>query len=263
MKLLALFLAIVAGFFVPAAFAAENHPNFSKYEYAVVDYRGTQPVGADRIQWSCWDDKIRTWLNCSFVKGSLSEFRFVYRRKEQWARIDPNNVCDILYLDIDKISYDNLRASRSRTEEPTDCERVTLNRLRLLRDRRAMALTLRQAAANCLGDAQATSEALASAREDVADTEKNIERYRNRCERDQAAERRQREADRAEADREASTNLNTNVDFSSLASDGRISCFGGCQTNWVSPRGPYSTITSRSWGDKAPPDTLTSVRPAR
>jgi hypothetical protein len=240
----------------------EKQPNFDKYTYTIIDYRGVEPPVSERIQWKCWNDAAKASLSCYFVKGPLTGFRYVYRLKK-YGEIDPSNVCDLMYLDFDKILYEDLLASRGRTNDPTECEAVTLSRLRLIRDRQGLAITLRQQAANCIGsEADAASE-VRDAQDQIAFTERDIARHKQRCAADQAAEERERESVRAQADQEARSSFSGSVDYSSLASDGRISCFGGCQTNWVSPRGPASTITSRSWGDKVPPEQLTGVRSAQ
>jgi hypothetical protein len=106
---------------------------------------------------------------------------------------------------------------------------------------------------------------VAEARDDVEDIERRIETYRRACERNQERARRQREYELREAEREAReyASSSSRIDFGSLLSDGKIDCFGGCRPNPVSPYGPYSTITSSKWGDKAPAGSNTSTRSAQ
>ena len=115
--------------------------------------------------------------------------------------------------------------------DPNECEAVTLSRLRLIRDRKSLAITLRQQAANCFGSESRRSEQRARrARSNSRLTQRAIARHKQLCAADQAAEERERESLRAQADQEARSSLSASVSYSTLASDGHISCFGGCQT---------------------------------
>jgi hypothetical protein len=241
---------------------AEQQPNFDKYNYTIIDYRGAEPPLSERIQWRCWNEVAKASLSCYFVKGPLTSFRYVYRPKK-YGDVDPNDVCDLLSLDVGKVFYEDLLAARSRPDDQTECEEATLSRISLIHDRKILAIVLRQQAASCFSSEEETSDAIKNAQWAIAMSERTIARHSRRCEADRAAEQRERESVRVRADQEARSGFSSSVDYSSLASDGRIACFGGCQTTWVSPRGPASTITSRSWGDKVPSDQLTGVRSAR
>jgi hypothetical protein len=256
-------IAVLLTMFAPAAIA-QVHPNDAKYEYTIRDYAGREPLGAERIQWECWDDKAKASLSCTFVHGSLLKFRYVYREKGG-RQIDPTNICTMLLLDRGKVTYESevaLEASKGHHHDI--CEEVTEQRFQVLKSRQIVAVTVRMAVAKCFLASDAT-DMVERDKDTLKDDEDWLQNRKSRCEQNQEAKQREQEVDQREAEREAQNSLmgSNATDFGSLSSDDKITCFGGCNSVPVSPRGPYSTITSRSWGDRAPPDTFGTVRSAR
>ena len=76
------FIAACAGIFTVAKAEPEKQPNFDKYTYMILDFRGGEPPQSERIQWKCWNDAIKASLSCYFVNGPLTGFRYVYHPKK-------------------------------------------------------------------------------------------------------------------------------------------------------------------------------------
>jgi hypothetical protein len=241
--------------------AADKHPDESKYEYLVKDFKGTYPSEAERIKWECWDDVAKASVSCTFVRGSLTKFRHVYREKDSDFVWDLNNPCDVLVLDFGKISYEQIlqiMGRRGKITRENACEAASLLQIDLSLERQMLNIVKRGVAKQC--DAW-TARDVESHRDEVKFGERHIASYKRICARNQENVRRQREYEIEQAEREAKeyAAAKSKIDYGRVRSDGgyigtigAIECFGGCQSNFVSPRGPYSTITNRAWGDTAP-----------
>jgi hypothetical protein len=78
-------IAPIAALMLSFPASAQSHPNESVYRYRVKDHVlqapwYSYPEGRERGQWNCFDDTSKMAVPCSFVIGSLEEFRYVFQR---------------------------------------------------------------------------------------------------------------------------------------------------------------------------------------
>ena len=264
MRFLLPFVGALVAFATPAL--SDQHPDEQRFEYMIKDFQGAEPDIHERIKWECWDDTAKLSISCSFIRGSLRKFRHVYRYRGV-PPLDPSNLCDLLHLDMQKLLYENI-LYLDKVSPQNDCEDVTHYRISLVVERKKLVLEQRRHAAKC---GRYAEEEVARSRKEVAFIEERLENSKEFCAMDKRQEARQRERVRQRAEREAraksgstqDTGMSWAIDYSLFHSDGKIDCFGGCQSLPVSPRGPYSTITSSAWGDKGPAEINPRSKSAR
>ena len=63
-----------------------NHPDRARYEYRYIDGElqspySSFPTGAERADWTCYDQKVQRAFNCTMVRGGWQEFKYIYRER--------------------------------------------------------------------------------------------------------------------------------------------------------------------------------------
>lgn len=91
LKLIATTCAVL---FPILANAQVPHPNYDCYEYRRLNWAFvypylTYPEGMERGAWKCFDGTSRSTTQCSFYRGDLSSFQFIYKPKPRQATANP------------------------------------------------------------------------------------------------------------------------------------------------------------------------------
>ena len=78
---------LVSGALLLGGCFGSEHPNMQRYEYLYIDgafqppYQAF-PIGADRGDWKCYDDRSNREFDCTFVRGGWEYYRYIYRPRK-------------------------------------------------------------------------------------------------------------------------------------------------------------------------------------
>jgi hypothetical protein len=244
----------IAGVFLllPIAPAlAQNHPDTSRYEYAVSAARGNYPPEAERTYWSCYDSASKVSVACSYVRGeNIKKFDYVYRQLQGNPQDDrPGQLqkCTALHSDALARRTEVARSLRG-SDVDNACGEVT-NAKRSL-DLGRSALSAYESFKRQCGQVMAgLGDDVSSYQSQIQAAERKLVRYSRYCDedRDDRAGRTSRQNTESPPSRER-RQTTPSEEFGPTDS-GKIDCFGGCGPSQRSPAGSQSTITNRKWGD--------------
>jgi hypothetical protein len=83
------FVTIVAFLLMsPELVTAQEHPDYDRYEYRYIDGRFIPPyfsfpAGMEKGEWECFDPINTAVIQCSFIEGDLSGFKYIFKDKPE------------------------------------------------------------------------------------------------------------------------------------------------------------------------------------
>lgn len=93
-KAQAVLLVLAASLIVSGCFGPK-HPDYERYEYLYIDGAfqppfSEFPMGRERADWKCYDEKTRKEFSCTFVRGGWDQYQYIYRlRRKNRSSLTP------------------------------------------------------------------------------------------------------------------------------------------------------------------------------